>query len=136
VPTYEYRCTECGHGFEAVQAFTDNSIEVCPSCGGKVRKLFGNVGIVFKGSGFYKTDSRSKTAAASGANGNGSGDGASANGSDGDKKSGADAKSGGDTKSGSDNGSGGSESSSKSESKPSAPADKPKTAATTSKSSD
>ncbi|MGW0518848.1 FmdB family zinc ribbon protein [Crossiella sp. NPDC003009] len=59
MPTYQYACTECGHRFEAVQAFTDASLTECPSCTGKLRKLFGAVGIVFKGSGFYRTDSRS-----------------------------------------------------------------------------
>ena len=72
MPTYEYRCTECDHAFEARQAFTDDAIEVCPTCGGRVRKLFGNVGIVFKGSGFYKTDSRDKKTAVSTADSGGS----------------------------------------------------------------
>jgi len=58
VPTYEYRCKDCGHDFEAVQAFTEATLTECPACGGQVRKVFGNVGIAFKGSGFYKTDSR------------------------------------------------------------------------------
>lgn len=59
MPTYEYRCKDCGHEFEAVQAFTDDPLEHCPECEGPIRKLFGAVGISFKGSGFYKTDSRS-----------------------------------------------------------------------------
>jgi putative FmdB family regulatory protein len=59
VPTYEYRCKDCDHGFDVVQAFTDAPLTECPSCGGTLRKVFGNVGITFKGSGFYKTDSRS-----------------------------------------------------------------------------
>jgi putative FmdB family regulatory protein len=58
VPTYQYACTDCGHRFEAVQAFTDNSLTTCPECGGKLRKVYGSVGVVFKGSGFYRTDSR------------------------------------------------------------------------------
>jgi putative FmdB family regulatory protein len=58
VPTYQYACTECDHRFEAVQAFSDPSLSVCPECGGKLRKVFSSVGIVFKGSGFYRTDSR------------------------------------------------------------------------------
>jgi putative FmdB family regulatory protein len=138
VPTYEYRCTECDHTFEAVQAFTEDSIEVCPSCGGRVRKLFGNVGIVFKGSGFYKTDSRAKkTAVSSGGSaesGGSAGDGASSNGSDGDKKSGADGdkKSSGDKVAASSNGSGGSNGSSKSESGSSGSSDKPAAAASSS----
>jgi putative FmdB family regulatory protein len=58
VPTYQYACTECDHRFDAVQAFSDASLTVCPECGGKLRKVFSSVGIVFKGSGFYRTDSR------------------------------------------------------------------------------
>jgi len=58
VPTYSYACTECGHQFDAVQAFTDANLTECPTCSGKLRKLFNSVGIVFKGSGFYRTDSR------------------------------------------------------------------------------
>jgi len=59
VPTYEYRCKECGEGLEVVQAFTDDALTTCPSCGQEaLRKVFGAVGISFKGSGFYKTDSR------------------------------------------------------------------------------
>ncbi|MGO1050930.1 FmdB family zinc ribbon protein [Crossiella sp. CA198] len=58
MPTYQYACTECEHRFEAVQAFTDATLTECPNCSGKLRKLFGAVGIVFKGSGFYRTDSR------------------------------------------------------------------------------
>ena len=61
MPTYEYRCKDCGHEFEAVQSFTDDAISVCPTCGGTVKKRFGNVGISFKGSGFYKTDTRSSS---------------------------------------------------------------------------
>jgi putative FmdB family regulatory protein len=59
VPTYQYACTVCDHRFEQVQAFTDPSLTVCPECAGKLRKLYGSVGVVFKGSGFYRTDSRS-----------------------------------------------------------------------------
>jgi putative FmdB family regulatory protein len=58
VPTYEYACTECGHEFEAVQSFSDAALTVCPECGGRLRKVFSAVGVVFKGSGFYRTDSR------------------------------------------------------------------------------
>lgn len=60
MPTYEYRCKECGHQFDIVQAFSDDALTDCPSCGqAALKKVFGNVGITFKGSGFYKTDSRS-----------------------------------------------------------------------------
>jgi putative FmdB family regulatory protein len=58
MPTYEYACTECGHRLEAVQSFSDPALTTCPVCQGALRKVFGNVGIVLKGSGFYKTDSR------------------------------------------------------------------------------
>ena len=60
MPTYEYLCNECENSFEAVQSFTEAAIEQCPKCNGEVRKVYNNVGIVFKGSGFYKTDSRTK----------------------------------------------------------------------------
>jgi putative FmdB family regulatory protein len=70
LPTYEYACTACGHRLEAVQKFSDEPLTECPECGGVLRKVYGAVGIVLKGSGFYKTDSR---AAAGAANGNGSG---------------------------------------------------------------
>ena len=97
MPTYEYSCTECGERLEAVQKFSDDPLTVCPACQGRLRKVFSPVGIVFKGSGFYRTDSRS-----SAVNGskdkqlNGSSDSPSA----GEKSSGADAK-----PSGSDSGS-------------------------------
>jgi putative FmdB family regulatory protein len=58
VPTYQYACTACGHRFEAVQRFSDASLTDCPECAGRLRKVFSSVGIVFKGSGFYRTDSR------------------------------------------------------------------------------
>jgi putative FmdB family regulatory protein len=58
VPTYQYACTACGHQLEAVQSFTDEPLTECPSCAGRLRKVFNSVGIVFKGSGFYRTDSR------------------------------------------------------------------------------
>jgi putative FmdB family regulatory protein len=58
VPTYSYACTECGNRFDAVQAFSDDALTTCPKCDGRLRKLFNSVGVVFKGSGFYRTDSR------------------------------------------------------------------------------
>ena len=58
MPTYEYACTKCGHQFEIVQSFSDDALTKCPECGGSLRKVFGSVGIVFKGSGFYKNDAR------------------------------------------------------------------------------
>ena len=84
MPTYQYACKEtaCGHRFEAVQSFSDEPIAVCPVCEGQVRKVFSTVGIVFKGSGFYRTDSRENAKSANGSSPNES----SSNGS-GEKKS-------------------------------------------------
>ncbi|MDU0313164.1 FmdB family zinc ribbon protein [Phycicoccus sp. M110.8] len=59
MPTYAYACTECDHRFDIVQSFSDDSLTVCPECDGKLRKVFNAVGVVFKGGGFYRTDSRS-----------------------------------------------------------------------------
>ncbi|WP_459349074.1 FmdB family zinc ribbon protein [Cellulomonas olei] len=59
MPTYSYTCTECGHAFDIHQSFSDAALTECPSCGGRLRKVFSAVGVVFKGSGFYRTDSRS-----------------------------------------------------------------------------
>jgi putative FmdB family regulatory protein len=67
VPTYSYSCTACDNKFDVVQAFSDDALTECPQCEGRLRKLFGKVGVVFKGSGFYRTDSRE--AAKSSANG-------------------------------------------------------------------
>ena len=66
MPTYSYRCTECGEAFDIQQAFTDDSLTVCPNCGGPLRKLFNTVGVTFNGSGFYRTDSRAKPASEGG----------------------------------------------------------------------
>ena len=63
MPTYQYACTECGHAFDQVQSFSDDALTVCPQCQGRLRKLFNAVGVVFKGSGFYRNDSRGKQAA-------------------------------------------------------------------------
>jgi putative FmdB family regulatory protein len=65
LPTYQYACTACDHAFEAFQSFSDAAITECPECKGEVRKVYSNVGVVFKGSGFYKTDSVAKPAASS-----------------------------------------------------------------------
>lgn len=65
MPTYQYSCTDCGHFFEAVQSFSDDSLTVCPECDGKLRKVFNAVGVVFKGSGFYRNDSRGSTTSTS-----------------------------------------------------------------------
>jgi putative FmdB family regulatory protein len=104
VPTYEYACTACGHRLEAVQSFSDDPLTVCPECGEALRKVYGAVGIVLKGSGFYKTDSR---AAANGKSGNGK----SANGKPADSTSGGGSDGGSSEKS--DAGSGSSDSGSK-----------------------
>jgi putative FmdB family regulatory protein len=63
MPTYEYTCRACGESLEAFQQFTDDPLTTCPACGGELRKVFRSVGIVFKGSGFYKTDSRGSSSA-------------------------------------------------------------------------
>jgi len=112
VPTYQYACTDCADRSEVVQRFTDEPLTVCTLCGGKLRKVFSPVGIVFKGSGFYRTDSRSgsstvaagKDGAASGPNGSGS----SAEGSSGTSEGAKSAESSGSSSSasGSSNGSG------------------------------
>ncbi len=79
MPTYQYACTECGHRFDTVQAFTDNALTTCPDCSGRLRKVFSSVGVVFKGSGFYRTDSRStkEAVAPAAAAGNSKGDSSS-----------------------------------------------------------
>ncbi len=114
MPTYSYACTACEHHFDTVQKFTDSSLTDCPECSGRLRKLFSSVGIVFKGSGFYRTDSRASSTAESSSNGkseSGS-DGkskseptpsksGSESGSTADSKSGSGSKSGSDAKSGS-----------------------------------
>jgi putative FmdB family regulatory protein len=93
VPTYQYACTDCGDRSEVVQRFTDDPLTVCSACGGKLRKVFSPVGIVFKGSGFYRTDSRNgsstvpagkdkdKDSSASSSNGSGSSSSESSSGS-------------------------------------------------------
>ncbi|MFC5149375.1 FmdB family zinc ribbon protein [Streptomyces aureoversilis] len=65
MPTYQYQCTECGEGLEAVQKFTDDALTECPGCKGRLKKVFSAVGIVFKGSGFYRNDSRGSSSSSS-----------------------------------------------------------------------
>ena len=77
MPTYQYACTACDHAFEQFQSFSEDSLTVCPECQGRLRKVFNAVGVVFKGSGFYRTDSRS----------NGDSGAATADKSDGSKES-------------------------------------------------
>ena len=62
MPTYAYACTACAHRFDAVQSFSDDALTVCPECGGALRKQYGSIGVTFNGSGFYRTDSRTKSA--------------------------------------------------------------------------
>jgi putative FmdB family regulatory protein len=90
LPTYEYACTACGHRLEAVQKFSDDPLTECPECGGALRKVYGAVGIVLKGSGFYKTDSRAAAGAANGkskGSESSNGDGGGGSGSDSSQKS-------------------------------------------------
>lgn len=63
MPTYQYACTECGHAFDQFQSFSDEALTECPECHGRLRKVFNAVGVVFKGSGFYRTDSRAGSTA-------------------------------------------------------------------------
>jgi putative FmdB family regulatory protein len=112
VPTYQYQCTECGENLEVVQKFTDDALTICPNCQGALRKVYSAVGIVFKGSGFYRTDSRASSGSGSkSGSGGGSTDGSSSSpastqsSSTSSSDSGSSAKSGG---SGSSSGSGGS----------------------------
>jgi len=95
VPTYAYRCADCGHAFDIHQAFTDDALTVCPECSGRLRKVFGSVGVTFKGSGFYRTDSRgTKAGSTSGSSGTTSTSGSSSD-------SGTSSSSGGSSSSGS-----------------------------------
>jgi putative FmdB family regulatory protein len=87
VPTYSYACTECGNRFDAVQAFSDDALTSCPKCSGRLRKLFGKVGVVFKGSGFYRTDSREPVKSSNGASSSSSSDSTGSSSSSSDKSS-------------------------------------------------
>ena len=101
MPTYSYACTECDNRFDAVQAFTDDSLTTCDKCSGRLRKLFNSVGVVFKGSGFYRTDSREATKSSS--NGSATSSPPSdTNGSSSSEKSGASEKSSGSSDKSSD----------------------------------
>jgi putative FmdB family regulatory protein len=91
VPTYSYACTECGDRFDAVQSFSDSALTSCAKCDGRLRKLFGSVGVVFKGSGFYRTDSRETSkgsAKSSSSSSNGSGGSSESGGTGGSSESG------------------------------------------------
>ncbi|MHB1711608.1 MAG: FmdB family zinc ribbon protein [Acidimicrobiales bacterium] len=89
MPTYEYRCADCDKTFDVVQAFHDDALTECPTCGNPVRKVFGNVGVVFKGSGFYKNDSRPNGSSKASDGGDSSSKDASGSGSDGSADAGA-----------------------------------------------
>ena len=89
MPTYQYRCTECGHDLEAVQKFSDAALTECPNCHGQLRKIYNAVGVVFKGSGFYRTDSRPKEGSSSGSSSSGSEGKGNASGGSSEKSSGS-----------------------------------------------
>ncbi len=73
MPTYAYRCADCGHAFDIYQQFSDDALTECPECGGKLRKVFGSLGVTFSGSGFYRTDSRAESKPGSGGSSSSSG---------------------------------------------------------------
>jgi putative FmdB family regulatory protein len=87
VPTYQYRCKDCGQDLEVVQSFTDDSLTIHEACGGRLRKVFGNVGIAFKGDGFYKNDSRGKTSTTTATKDKTSGESSTSNGDKGSSSS-------------------------------------------------
>jgi putative FmdB family regulatory protein len=102
MPTYEYACKSCGEHVEVVQSFKDEPLTECPACGGPLRKVFGSIGISFKGSGFYKTDSRATTGGSRGKSGDGKPETAAGGGDPGGAaKSGTSGSSGSDSSSGS-----------------------------------
>ncbi len=99
MPTYQYACTECGHAFEQFQSFSDDALTVCPECEGRLRKVFNAVGVVFKGSGFYRNDSRSdgKSSVSAGSPSSSSDGGSKSAGSDSKPSSGSSESSGATT---------------------------------------
>jgi putative FmdB family regulatory protein len=117
VPTYSYACTECDNRFDVVQAFTDDALTTCEKCSGRLRKLFNSVGVVFKGSGFYRTDSRESAKSSSNGSAKSGSDGSSSGEKSGSSdKSSSGEKSGSSEKSSSSDKSGSSEKSSSSSS--------------------
>jgi putative FmdB family regulatory protein len=125
VPTYQYACNDCGERLEVVQKFTDDALSVCPSCEGNLRKVFSAVGIVFKGSGFYRTDNRAASASSGGSNGSGGKSGEGKTSSDSkpsESKSSDSSSSSGSSGSSSSSGSSGSKSSGSSPAPAAAPA--------------
>ena len=109
MPTYPYACTACDHRFEQVQAFSDPSLTECPVCGGRLRKVFSSVGIVFKGSGFYRNDARNGSGSSEKASSSSSSESSSGSG---ESSGSGDAKGSSESKSTSDSGSSGSSGSS------------------------
>ncbi|ARF55754.1 FmdB family zinc ribbon protein [Streptomyces gilvosporeus] len=99
MPTYQYQCTACGEGLEAVQKFTDDALTECPSCNGRLKKVFSAVGIVFKGSGFYRNDSRGSSSSSSPAKSSSSSSGSSSSDSSGSASSSSSGSGSSDTKS-------------------------------------
>ncbi|MFH8634277.1 FmdB family zinc ribbon protein [Streptomyces lydicus] len=93
MPTYQYQCTACGEGLEAVQKFTDDALTECPACQGRLKKVFSAVGIVFKGSGFYRNDSRGSSSSSSPAKSSTTSGGSSSSDSAGSSSSSSDTKS-------------------------------------------
>ena len=87
MPTYSYACTECDNRFDAIQAFSDDALTTCEKCSGRLRKLFGSVGVVFKGSGFYRNDSRESAKSSSNGSSNGSAKSSSSSSSEGSSSS-------------------------------------------------
>ncbi len=120
MPTYAYRCTACEHAFEIQQSFSDDALTVCPECEGRLRKVFSSVGVVFKGSGFYRTDARagktsSTPASSSGSSSSSTGSSGSSDGSSsgGSSSGGSSSSTSGSTTSGASTSSGGSSSTTK-----------------------
>ena len=92
MPTYSYACTACDHRFDIVQSFSDDSLTVCPECEGRLRKVFNAVGVVFKGGGFYRTDSRNGSSSSASSSKSSSSEGTGSSGSSGSSGSGSSAK--------------------------------------------
>ncbi|WP_226346246.1 FmdB family zinc ribbon protein [Agilicoccus flavus] len=96
MPTYAYACTQCPHTFDVVQSFSDDALTTCPECEGRLRKVFNAVGVVFKGSGFYRTDSRAGASGTDGSKSSGS-NGSGSTGSGSESKSSSTTSKGGDS---------------------------------------
>ena len=112
MPTYQYACTECGHSFEQFQSFSEDALTVCPVCDGRLRKLFNAVGVVFKGSGFYRNDSRATTSSSTPASSSSDSSGSSSSSGSSDSSSSGSSKTAASSSSSSSSGSASSSSSS------------------------